>query len=111
MYVVSLARKPLSEPTVVGNVVEHGCAALAIEATRSANRWPANLILGTEDVIEELDTQSLAGGMHSAGHARHGVRDTSDPSGAKGMFPMHGKGAHRYGDGGGASRFFKQVKT
>lgn len=34
MYVVTLARKPLSEPTVVSNVLAHGAGALAIDAVR-----------------------------------------------------------------------------
>lgn len=36
MYVVSLARKPLSESTVVTNVLEQGCGGLHIDATRTA---------------------------------------------------------------------------
>ena len=54
--------------------------------------------------VKALDTQSLAGGMHSAGSSRKASRS----AGKTGMFPMDGDG-HRFGDIGGASRFFKQV--
>ena len=56
--------------------------------------------------VKELDTQSVAGGMHSAGSSRSAKRE----AGKTGMFPMDGDG-HRFGDSGGASRFFKQVKN
>ena len=56
--------------------------------------------------VVRLDEQSSD--LHSAGSERHGQRDTTGES--KGMFPAHGKGGHRFGDTGGASRFFKQVR-
>ena len=34
MRVITLARKPLSEPTVAANVLEHGCGAINIDAVR-----------------------------------------------------------------------------
>lgn len=34
MKVIHVLRKPLSEPTVVANVLKHGCGALNIDATR-----------------------------------------------------------------------------
>ena len=55
--------------------------------------------------VKDLDQISLANGMHSAGSSRSAIRS----SGKKGMFPMDGDG-HRFGDSGGASRFFKQFK-
>ena len=132
---IAITRKTL-EGTVVSNVLKHGCGGLNIDATRiktsdstirtqhpqnnggsmndgelkggttgSENgRWPANLIL-KEDVAESLDEQSIAGGMHSAGSSR----EASRTAGKTGMFPMDGDG-HRFGDSGGASRFFKNVK-
>jgi site-specific DNA-methyltransferase (adenine-specific) len=39
-----LARAPLTG-TVSANVTEHGCGALAIDAGRIGNRWPANVLL------------------------------------------------------------------
>lgn len=54
--------------------------------------------------VARLDADSLAGGMHSAGSSRSAKRE----AGKTGMFPMDGDD-HRFGDTGGASRFFKQV--
>lgn len=135
MKTIAVNRKPLAG-TVVSNVLEHGCGGLNIDAARikttdstirtqnpqnnggsmndgewkggvtgsEKGRWPANLIL-KEDVAESLDEQSIAGGMHSAGSSR----EASRTAGKTGMFPMDGDG-HRFGDSGGASRFFKNVK-
>ncbi len=82
--------------------------------THVGGRWPANVILqhldGCGEVcttgcpIARLDADSLAGGMHSAGSNRLAKRG----AGKTGMFPMDGDG-HRFGDKGGASRFYKQV--
>lgn len=55
-----------------------------------------------------LDRQS-GDKMHSAGRSRFNQRDTSGE--AKGMFAMHGAGGHRFGDQGGASRFFYCAKV
>lgn len=54
--------------------------------------------------VARLDADSLAGGMHSAGSNRSAKRG----AGKTGMFPMDGDG-HRFGDRGGASRFYKQI--
>ena len=37
------------------------------------------------------------------------MRDTSGVG--TGLFQMHGVGAHRFGDDGGASRFYPQLKS
>jgi hypothetical protein len=62
--------------------------------------------------VRHLDVQSLAGGMHAAGHARDGstavVADSYDAN-AYEMGPD--RNMSRYGDEGGASRFFKQATT
>ncbi len=52
--------------------------------------------------VAELDRQSLAGGMHSAGKQRTSKRTDTKT----GMFGMEGGEGHRIGDSGGASRFF-----
>ena len=141
MYTVTLARKPLSReaPSVVANVLKHGCGSLHVDTTRigssdlvqcqkandtanfttkgaagprpreysTAGRWPANLILAHREATADLNDQSLAGGMHSAGGKRdkvvtsHYEATSFDMSGARQM--------NRFGDAGGASRFFKQV--
>ncbi len=74
-------------------------------------RWPANVTLShSPDCVEEcasgcpvaeLNRQSAAGGMHGAGASREGKRE----AGKTGMFGLDGDG-HRFGDSGGASRFF-----
>lgn len=138
MRVIHVLRKPLGEGSVAANVLRHGCGALGIDACRvrtgdalsrhnsqrrnaiykdgvwkdgvfgtgdaSGGRWPANLILERGPVVLDLDRQSEDMGMHSAGAPRAASRQ----AGKTGMFPMDGDG-HRFGDEGGASRFFKQV--
>ena len=64
----------------------------------------ANWICEPGCPVERLDADSLAGGMHSAGSSRSAKRE----AGKTGMFPMDGDG-HRFGDTGGASRFYKQI--
>jgi DNA modification methylase len=85
------------------------------ESGEQLGRWPSNLILSHSDgcveacepgcPVAELDAQSIAGGMHSAGSKRENKRDLD--SDKKGIFPANGKGGHRLGDSGGASRFFQ----
>jgi len=78
------------------NKVEHGDA--------EGKETVANWICEPDCPVARLDADSLAGGMHSAGSSRSAKRE----AGKTGMFPMDGDG-HRFGDTGGASRFFKQV--
>ena len=62
-------------------------------------RFPSHLIHdGSDEVV------SLFPSPHGAGRARQNMRDISGQ--AKGIFPAHGKGGHRLGDSGSASRFF-----
>jgi site-specific DNA-methyltransferase (adenine-specific) len=81
----------------------------ATHGGHAAGRWPANVLLD-EDAAGELDAQSLAGGMHSAGHQREVVtyetRDFSIGAGAARSRATAG----RFGDTGGASRFFYVAK-
>jgi len=157
-----LARKPLSEKTIVANVLEHGTGGINIDASRinldlnkepntgdmyylkkgkeypnqgkssskimgaksdrvditmNQGRFPANLILShkpnckpkeCEDdcAVEQLDEQSLASGMHSAGKKRKsGEAKQSGEGGLLGVGNHEGNGV-RFGDKGGASRFF-----
>lgn len=82
------------------------------DATLTAGRWPANLLLSHAPdctaggcslwcPVRALDAQSLNMGMHSAGHARKAIRQAAPT----GMWAHAGDG-QRYGDNGGASRFF-----
>jgi hypothetical protein len=60
--------------------------------------------------VAGLDAQSLAGGMHSAGTTRPAGLSVMSSESA-GMFGLggHSSNGMRFGDTGGASRFFKQV--
>lgn len=66
-----------------------------------SGRWPANIILD-EEAGRELDAQSIVSGMHSAGSKRDYQRDSE----GAGLFGVGGNDLHRFGDKGGASRFF-----
>ena len=74
-------------------------------------RWPANLILNGGSPVHYINKQSLAGGMHSAGHKKEHdrLRGKSVVTTFGGSKTNNTNGG-RYGDTGGASRFFKQVK-
>ncbi len=56
--------------------------------------------------VAELDRQS-GERMHGAGAARDAIREADEP----GMFGLAGGDGHRYGDTGGASRFFYTAKA
>lgn len=79
-----------------------GINATNVEANK-LGRFPANLIL-SEDAAKELDEHSLANGMHSAGSKidNNYVGNT----GSKNINIGGGITANRFGDSGGASRFF-----
>ena len=97
-----------------------------IDRSMSKGRWPANLILqhrpgcrcvgSGESVaawlcepgcpVPDLDEQTLSGGMHSAG----GAREKRVEGGGSLFFGEHGeRDMPRFGDSGGASRFFKEI--
>ncbi len=119
---IVLARKPFPG-TVAGNVLEHGTGGINVDGCRAetAGRWPANVLLGcacegpTHDpgcAVAMLDEQSQ-GKMHGAGVARAG---SSDPRASQhkptSYSPrMNTGGMHRFGDTGGASRFFYTAKA
>lgn len=129
---IVVARKPLAG-TVAANVLAHETGALNIDACRVAGepvptfdrmagdrsradyrtgtgvrdggstnigRWPTNVVLDDVAAVA-LDEQSQ-GRMHGAGHARAAIRQAEHP----GLFGLAGGDGHRYGDSGGASRFF-----
>ena len=153
-----LARKPLSEKTIVINVLEHGTGGINIDESRvnpgeivpgggngkanhnggyggaskykgtrdivqphNKGRFPANLILSHKPgckqkcdddcAIKEINEQSLAGGMHSAGKKRKsGKSKQTGEGGLLGVGNHEGNGV-RFGDKGGASRFFYCAKA
>ncbi len=73
-------------------------------------RWPANVILD-EEAGAMLDGQSVANGIHGAGKQRNGGQvnhgDNSSLFGING----HESNGMRFGDSGGASRFFYCAKA
>lgn len=88
-------------------------------------RWPANLVFihGEECVrdkenwacvpgcpVPAIDKQSLAGGMHSAGKNRKGFGHRTGNNDSMFAGDHEGNGM-RFGDSGGASRFYKQFKS
>lgn len=121
MYVVTLARKPISEPTVAANVLTHGAGGLHIDDIRLAT------------------TDDLNGGMYRGGQPReirpgghegwkgHWVVSGREYAQPAGRFPANFVLQHRPGcssgcvpgcpradlDGQsgaiGASRFFRQI--
>ena len=87
----------------------------------TVGRFPANLILSHKPgckqkcdddcAIKEINEQSLAGGMHSAGGKRKGGESKqSGEGGLMGVGNHEGNGV-RFGDEGGASRFFYCAKA
>ena len=134
---IVLARKPLEKGlTVAENVLKWGAGAINIDGTRigyaseadkknnteaakgsgkfgeygavvtqvhNYGRWPAN-VLFDEDAAAMLDEQTQH--LHGAGSARSAKRECE----AKGMFGLPGDG-NRFGDSGGASRFFYVAKA
>jgi site-specific DNA-methyltransferase (adenine-specific) len=129
-----LVRKPLSEKNVAANVLKWGTGALNVDGSRIGTdvvgwggksaggdtwnetnsglckdgearpvtgRWPANVVLD-EDAAMMLDEQS-------------GVRESGKPSGERNATIGFQGGGHvteltRYGDRGGASRFYFVAK-
>jgi DNA modification methylase len=81
-----------------------------VDFVQPSGRWPANVVLD-EEAAQALDAQSREK-MHVAGHARDGstaiVSDTYNASSINcGKHQM----MHRFGDDGGASRFFYTAKV
>jgi len=73
-------------------------------------RFPSNLIC-SGDAREMLDEQSLAGGMHSAGKSRSGGKSKQEGEGGLLGVGNHKGNGIRFGDSGGASRFFYCAKA
>jgi len=119
---IDVSRVPTSDKMVSGRHIQksrdypggYKDVARTEYTQNKGGRFPSNLILAhaqacgiacvPECPVRQLDKQSLDGGMHSAGGARPNRRDTRGKG--NGLFTLHGKGGHRLGDEGGASRFF-----
>ena len=100
------AKEKGSSFTSVGNAQGfNGCAE-----NFHQGRWPANVLLD-EEAAAMLDEQSLAGGMHGAGRSRgKGLSKQTNDGAMFGVGNHEGNGV-RFGDSGGASRFFYVAKT
>ena len=105
---IVMARKPISEKTIVDNVLEWGTGGLNIDDSRiggETGRWPANIIFD-EETGKILDIQSgISGtGKKKIGKDRDGFLNSNN------TFELHNNGTTKriedYGDKGGASRFF-----
>lgn len=136
---IVLARKPLIG-TIAKNVEKFGTGGLNIDESRisgepwkahtatglgsvkfftegetkeieksphAQGRWPANVLLD-EDAAALLDEQT-AGVIHGAGKAR--TSEDGSHSGGDSIFGKIGGPAMRFGDSGGASRFFYVAKA
>lgn len=118
---ICLARKPLSEPTAAKNVVKWGTGGINIDECRiagnavpcqeypgkriyqSKGRWPANSLFD-EEAAEMLDEQSI--NLHGAGFA-----NTLKGKKTEGNIFRNSNDVTRFGDSGGASRFFYVAKA
>lgn len=116
-----LFRKPLSYPSLVEQVLGTQTGGLNVEVCRigELGRWPANLVLihhpncqrqcDTGCVVRMLDEQT--GELQSGAVASHHMRNNSKHLSAGGYrgglrdMPLMG-----YGDSGGGSRFYTQLR-
>ena len=101
---ICVARKPLSEKTVVDNVMKWGTGALNIDACRigKARRFPANIVLD-EEAGKALDKQS---GPTSQGHwAKGKTKGYGEFGGGESVYEGVGP-KDKNEEKGGASRFF-----
>ena len=94
-----------------GNVVfGDGLQGSKAVGETDAGRWPANVVLDDE-AAAALDEQTEHQ-MHGAGHARDGREaNVSDKYAATSYHMGANRAMHRFGDSGGASRFFYTAKA
>lgn len=108
-----LARKPIDQPSIKATIERYGTGGLQIDAARvggAGGRWPANLVLSTDDTVDSpdrlLDAQSghtkskrsQRGEAWLFNRARYGLADEGAWIG--------GSTERGHDDEGGASRFF-----
>ncbi len=136
---IVLARKPISEKNIALNVLKWGTGGIAIDKCRiktdkrrmcgntnksgetsyilgsrietetSKGRWPANVIFD-EEAAALLDEQSK--GIHGAGYKIQKQIETKKHEGIE-FLQSNGqlRNTERFGDSGGASRFFYMAKA
>jgi site-specific DNA-methyltransferase (adenine-specific) len=106
-----------SYPNGAGGNGFHGGVGRAPDGSRTeacastGGRWPANFILLDEEAAAALDRQSAAAGMHSAGCAKEHDRPRGQAVSTSFGGGQDGTNGGRYGDTGGASRFFYNVQS
>lgn len=111
---ITVIRKPFAEKTATNNVIVHSCGGINIDACRqkvttypkAKGRFPTNLFLQVS-VADIIDKQSLDNGTHPSGSAGLNIGSTAAKGG---VFAGIGGASIRYGDDGGASRYFKVFK-
>jgi site-specific DNA-methyltransferase (adenine-specific) len=135
MELWTLARKPISEKTIVENVLKWGVGGINIDGckigTNAGWSYPNGRggkgCFGKATNLEEPmasnsgrwpanlihdgseEVLELFPSPHGAGFARYNCRDISGQT--KGCFPAHGAGGHRFGDHGSVARFFYCAKA
>ena len=105
---ITVARKPISEKTVAGNVLKYGTGGINVDGCRVGNeggRFPANLIHDGSDEVVDLfpNTKSGKPGVHG------GVNNGTVYGGIESRIP--GTPMIGLGDEGSASRFFYCAKA
>jgi len=102
-----------SEGAAIGRIVRCGSAEVYLQARagEALGRWPANLVLD-EDAAAMLDEQT-ADKLHGAGQARNGSANPRPKVYDESSYnvPCSTGDMHRFGDSGGASRFFYTAKA
>ena len=99
------SRPPRTPNTILGN--GKGTNLTASEHN-TQGRWPANIILD-EAAAEMLDVQTKD--LHGAGSKRSGGNAKQDQEGGLFGVGQHQGNGMRFGDSGGASRFFYVAKA
>ncbi len=116
---ICVARKPLSEKSIVENVLKWGVGGLNIDGCRigsngTPGRFPANIIFDEEAgrMLDEMSGDNGGGKfkMHEDGEYSNAHNGYKRPN--KSMYTHKNKNVvASYGDSGGASRFFYCAKS
>jgi DNA modification methylase len=119
---ICMARKPLSESTIVKNVLKWGTGGLNISGCRIPvkaddmsdptdvvphGRFPANVLID-ETIAAMLDAQN---GISKRRHRRKGTGKPYDGLNGDSAFKQKQPKWHDFGDPGGVSRFFYVAKA
>jgi site-specific DNA-methyltransferase (adenine-specific) len=94
------------EGSVYGKRTQQGAPVQDYAGTETIEAWEC----APDCPAADLDQQSLAGGMHPAGNKKAPANNVKHGFWVDGGWKPLGRNPDIYGDSGGASRFFKQVK-